>query len=184
MSEQQSTVLLIKVFIDPYLQPFGARLSNVKKAPVFCNWNGIFNWFVLYLLCFMLHKHRMVVFGWCFFCLWSWKKKILPKNLMMTRVFQHYPACITPCPEGPLPWLEWDEWYLTDAAAVHLRCLSLSARLLLLFPLFHSRCLYLWQPPPPHLSIPQWCQTLTPLQHNRCSSCSLPTQSGIGTGCM
>lgn len=73
--EQRSTVLLIKVFIDPYLQPFGARLSNVKKAPVFCSWNGIFNWFVLYLLCFILHKHRMVVFGRCFFCLWSSKKK-------------------------------------------------------------------------------------------------------------
>lgn len=74
LSEQRSTVLLIKVFIDPYLQPFGARLSNVKKAPVFCNWNGIFNWFVLYLLCFILHRHKVVVFGRCFFCLWSWKK--------------------------------------------------------------------------------------------------------------
>lgn len=70
LAEQQSTVaecLLMKIFIDPCLQLFGARLWNSKKARVFCDWNEIFGWLVLYFGCFILHKHRMVVFGRCFF---------------------------------------------------------------------------------------------------------------------
>lgn len=78
LSEQWSTVskcLLTKIFLDPCLQIFGARRCNAKKARVFCNWNGILGWLVLYLLLFILHKHRLVVFGRCFFFLWSWKIK-------------------------------------------------------------------------------------------------------------
>lgn len=137
----------MKIFVDPCLQLFGARLWNSKKARVFCDWNKIFGRLVLYFGCFILHKHRRVVFGRCFFLLAVLKNEIKfslkpdDDEGFATLPSMHYTL------SWSAPYFGWSKKRHLSDAAPHLCSLSLSARLLLLFPLFHSPCLY-FRPPP------------------------------------